>query len=61
MKAYVLTTGILFVLITAAHVWEVVDRARFSVWDFVVIGLAIGLAAWAWWLLLRKPGVGRRA
>lgn len=55
MKAYLLTTGILFVLIAGAHIWEVVDRARLYVWDFMIIGLGAGLAVWAWWLLLRKP------
>lgn len=58
MRAYLLTTAILFVLIAAAHIWEVVGRARFNGWDFMVIGLGVGLAAWAWWLLSRERQPG---
>ncbi len=61
MKAYLLTTAILFVVITGAHTWEMVDRGRIYFSDFVVIGLAAGLAVWAW-RLLRRPlpgGEGR--
>jgi hypothetical protein len=55
MRAYLVTTGALFVLITAAHIWEIVDRSRIFAFDFVVIGLGVGLAAWAWRLLRRPP------
>jgi hypothetical protein len=53
MRAYLITTGALFVLITAAHIWEMVDRSRIFAGDFVVIGLSAGLAVWAWRLLRR--------
>ena len=57
MRAYLLTTGILFVLITGLHIWEVVDRSRLYVSDVVVVGLGVGLAVWAW-RLLRRPQPG---
>jgi len=42
MKAYLLVTGMLFALIFAAHVWEVVDRRR----------VCAGLSVWAWRLVV---------
>ena len=48
MKAYVVTTGTLFGLITAAHVFEVVDRGRVFASDVLVIVLSLALAVWAW-------------
>jgi hypothetical protein len=59
MRAYLITTAALFVLITAAHIWEMVDRSRIYVGDFVVIGLSAGLAVWAWRLLRRAPASAR--
>jgi hypothetical protein len=61
MRAYVLTTGIVFALLVAAHLWRVVaESARLATEpDFIVITLAAAaLSAWAAWLLLRRgPGV----
>jgi hypothetical protein len=48
MKAYVITTGTIFGLITAAHGYEVVDRGRLFGSDAVIVGLAAALAVWAW-------------
>jgi hypothetical protein len=48
MKAYVMTTGALFGLVTVAHGWEVVDRGRFYGSDAVVVAIAASLAVWAW-------------
>jgi hypothetical protein len=61
MRAYLLTTGILFVLITGLHIWEVVDRSRLYASDFIVIGLGVGFAVWAWRLVWksRTGGEGR--
>ncbi len=54
MKAYVVTTGILFALIGIAHIWEVIDRHHFLVEDAVVFAATAGLAVWAW-RLARRP------
>jgi hypothetical protein len=47
MKAYVLITGVIFALITVAHIFEVIDRHRIYASDLIVTGLSIGLAVWA--------------
>jgi hypothetical protein len=52
MKAYLLVTGILFALIFAAHVWEVVDRRRVFASDILVLGVCAGLSVWAWRLVV---------
>jgi len=54
MRAYVLTTGAVFALITVAHVWEMVDRSQVFFSDAIVIGLSAGLAVWAW-RVARQP------
>jgi hypothetical protein len=48
MRAYVLTTGAVFALITVAHIVEVVDRSRVFVSDAIILALSAGLAVWAW-------------
>jgi hypothetical protein len=48
MKAYVMTTGSLFGLITAAHGYEVLDRGRVFGSDAAVVVVAASLAVWAW-------------
>ncbi len=48
MKAYLITTGILFVLITVAHVFEVIDRSHLFASDVIIIAVAAALAVWAW-------------
>jgi hypothetical protein len=53
MKAYLVTTGMLFAVITAAHVWEVVDRRRIFASDALILGVCVGLAVWAWRLVRR--------
>jgi len=53
MKAYVMTTGTLFGLITAAHGYEVVDRGRVFGSDAVIVVLSAALAVWAWRLSRR--------
>ena len=60
MKAYVLTTGVIFGLVVVAHVWRVLlEGPRMATEPpFIVITLlAAGLCIWAWHvlrLLLRK-------
>jgi hypothetical protein len=53
MKAYLITTGILFAVITVAHVWEVVDRHRLVASDTLVLAASVGLSVWAWRLVRR--------
>jgi hypothetical protein len=48
MKAYLVTTGILFALVAVAHVYEVIDRARLFASDVIIVALAGALAVWAW-------------
>jgi hypothetical protein len=59
VKAYLFTTGGLFVLITGLHTWEMVDRGRIYASDFIVIGLGAGLAVWAWRLVWQSRSEGR--
>ena len=54
MKAYLITTGIIFALITAMHVWRVIDEGVQRAKDpgFIILTvLAIGLCVWAWRLV----------
>jgi hypothetical protein len=49
MKAYALTSGVIFAAIGVAHVAEVIDRSRLFASDVVIVLLCAGLAVWAWW------------
>ncbi|MCI0458998.1 MAG: hypothetical protein L0Z62_18730 [Gemmataceae bacterium] len=54
MKAYVLTTGVIFGLITMAHVWRVFVEGTHLVTEpwYVLTTLAAGtMCLWAWRLL----------
>jgi hypothetical protein len=54
MKAYLITTGIIFGLITVAHVWRAIDEGVQRAKDplFIILTLlAISLSVWAWRLL----------
>ena len=56
MKIYVATTGVLFALLTLAHLWRIVAENRQLATDpffapFTL--LAAALAVWAFWLLWR--------
>jgi len=53
MKAYLVTTGILFAVITVAHVFEVVDRRRLFASDALILAVSVALSVWAW-RLVRK-------
>jgi hypothetical protein len=58
MRAYVMTTGILFGLITMAHVWRVFEEGRGLATDpsFILLTLAAAaLCLWAWRLLRLVP------
>lgn len=56
MKAYLVTTGVVFALLVVAHVWRIFAESRHLATepDFIVITLAAaGMSAWAWRLLWR--------
>ncbi len=48
MRAYLLTTALLFTVIVLLHTWEMVDRGQFKIEDAIVILAAAGLAIWGW-------------
>jgi hypothetical protein len=57
MKAYLITTGTVFALITLAHILRVVaEGSRIAKDPFFILLtlLAAGLSFWAWRLLLRS-------
>ena len=57
MKAYVLTTGIIFALLALVHVWRLVAEGTHlltNVWWVGITLCAVALAVWAW-RLLRAP------
>lgn len=59
MKAYLLTTGILFALIVALHIWRIIaewpPHADVEFVSMIVLTLLVaGLAAWAFVLLGKK-------
>lgn len=54
MKAYVLTTGILFAVISVTHAWEVIDRRHLIVDDALVFPVSVGMAVWAWRLARKR-------
>jgi len=54
MRAYVTTTGVIFGVIVAAHLWRGIaegPRVTHDPWYVALTLLAAGLAAWAWRLL----------
>lgn len=50
MKAYVLTTGVLFALVTVAHVLRMFEEGRGAMnpWYVAITLVTAGLAVWAW-------------
>ena len=54
MKAYLITSGTLFAIITVLHIWEIIDRHRLVVEDPIVVLVAAGLAIWGWRLALTR-------
>ena len=56
MKAYLITTGVIFGLVALAHIWRMVGGEASLAKDPVFILLtvtAVGLSLWAWLLLKR--------
>ena len=58
MKAYLVTTGILFAVITVAHIFEIVDRRQLYASDALIVAVSVGLSIWAW-RLVRKASYGK--
>ena len=58
MKAYVMTTGAVFGLLTLAHIWRVIEEgphlAAQPLWVLITVAAAI-LCLWAVRLLWRPP------
>lgn len=58
MKAYVITTGVVFALLTAAHLARmVVEEGHLATEPeyLVITALTAALAVWAWVVLRRAP------
>ncbi len=58
MKAYVMTTGTVFGLLTLAHVWRVIEEGRHLAtdpWYVLITVAAAALCLWAVRLLWRSP------
>jgi hypothetical protein len=56
MKAYVMTTGALFGLLTLAHLLRIFQEGRHLAtdpWYLLITGAAAALGLWAWRLLSR--------
>lgn len=53
MRAYVITTGAVFGLLTLAHLWRYVEERHLitDFWHVSVTIIAAALAIWAWRLL----------
>jgi hypothetical protein len=54
MKAYVMTTGIVFGLLTLAHIWRAFAEGPRLATDpsfFLITVVAAGLSVWAWRVL----------
>lgn len=58
MRSYVLTTGVVFLLLTGAHLWRIAEEgaglAR-EPWFIAITIAAAGLAAWSWRVLRTLP------
>jgi hypothetical protein len=57
MKAYLITTGTLFGLVTAAHLWRLIEERHLATdpWYLIITVLAVCLCVWAFRLLRLRP------
>ena len=56
MRAYVITTGVVFGLLAVAHIWRAIEEGPHVATDlwFVLISIAAAaLSVWAWTVLRR--------
>jgi len=53
MKAYVMTTGAVFGLLTLAHLWRIIEERHLATnpWHLLITVAAAALCLWAWRLL----------
>ena len=49
MKAYVVTTGVIFALIVVAHIWRAIEEGAGMAKDPAFMALTIAAAALAFW------------
>ena len=56
MRAYVMTTGTIFGLVTLAHVWRMVEERQLATtpWYIAITAASAALAVWAWWVRKRS-------
>jgi len=62
MKAYIMTTGILFGLLTIAHIWRIIVEKPgpgASPWYILMTVVTAALCVWAWRLLRRSDRPSR--
>ena len=55
MKAYVTTTGVVFGLLTVAHIWRAIEESHLATdpWYVLITVAAAALSLWAWRVLWR--------
>jgi hypothetical protein len=53
MKAYVMTTGALFGLLTVAHLLRMIEERRFLTdpWYILITAATAALCVWSWYVL----------
>jgi hypothetical protein len=58
MKAYVITTGAVFGLLTLAHIWRIIAEPHLArdPWYILITVAAAALSLWAWRLLSSRRG-----
>lgn len=57
MKAYVTTTGVVFGLVTVAHIWRAIEEGPHLAtdpWYVLITVAAAALSLWAWRVLWRS-------
>jgi hypothetical protein len=58
MKAYLVTTGAVFGLVTFAHLWRIIDEWPYLAtepWYVLLTAVAAALGVWAWRLIRLSP------
>lgn len=57
MKPYVMTTGVLFSLLTVAHIWRMFVETHLATDPsyLAITAIAAGLALWSWRVLRSAP------
>ncbi|HEY6064677.1 MAG TPA: hypothetical protein VIY96_00885 [Thermoanaerobaculia bacterium] len=61
MRAYLMTSGAVFGLVTLAHLWRMIDewpRMAMEPWYLLLTAASAALAVWAWRLLRRSETHG---